>query len=147
MVVVLNRFIKSLITLVLSLVIFSCFQVDEYKDSYFSDSKDLSEREDSYSYLSRDLIKDKSSINYTFSSLTGTETIFKIDLDTPTSISITYIKSITKGKLKCFVIAPDGSSFNLTPGINLYNALTKGTYFIKVVSYDSSGKLALRYNL
>lgn len=141
----LNIVIKSF--LIVSIIfISSCFQVEEYKYNFFSDEEDISTREDSFNYLSRNRMIKDNNIEYSFSNLTGTETIVEFTLENVTTISISYIKDLNRGELKTVLISPDNLTQTIKPGINILNCELPGKYRIRAISYDSTGRLALRYN-
>lgn len=92
------------------------------------------------------MISNDSSIEYSFSNLTGTETIVEFTLDNTRNITVSYLMDINNGEFKSVLISPDKSTTTLNPGVANYNCEVTGLYRIRVIAYNSTGRIAITYN-
>lgn len=121
------------------LIITSCFQMDDYKNDFFNNQRKITNSEDSYTFLKRSLDVNNNEINLTFSSLSGSDTIFSKSYFKNDIIEFDLSQELQSGEIKVVIIAPNNDVKYLYPGSNRFIAQTSGTFTIKVLAYNASG--------
>lgn len=125
------------------LLITSCFQMDDYKNDFFNNQRKITNTQDSYTFLQRSLDVNSNEINLTFSSLSGSDTIFSKSYFKDDIIEFDLSQDLQSGEVKVVIITPDNDVKYLYPGSNRFIAHITGIYTIKVLAYNASGNIHL----
>lgn len=138
---------KSLILILLIIPVLSCFQMGDYKSSFFNDNEKIVSEKDSYTYISRFVSEDDKNFETTFNSLSGVTTIFNSYLLEESKIRITLNKKIKSGEVKVVLIDPTNKVIDITTGDNQLCIKETGKYKIKILAFKATGSVKLFYEL
>lgn len=134
-------FIISLSLIMLS----SCGNINENKQSIYDDDGKIVRSGDSYNYVKKSENSTKYKVGMTFGTFNGMDTLWRLESEGDASFTIEYDSEIDKGKFKCVLISPDDEVINIfeqsEEGIKTYKLL-EGTSRIKIVGNNAGGAIA-----